>query len=301
MKVLVIAPEIDGLPKLAQTSELTRLGDVSGIDVQPLIGPLVTQDRIQQRLRSGRYQVALWSGHGLRGRLLLPGNAEVEPRWLASELKRSGVTLLILAVCKSSQRPGHSAEGFSDVLPAAGIHLVSMAAAIGDVSAIDYDVALLHALASGETLRDAHRVGIEALREPDISQPQLFMSDAASANDLAARSEALKDAMAAGQSDDALAIVHQCRTILGEIETNLGGLDGRVTAIERRINPPWQVRLWQGLAAFVVAVAASLFFVYQAREVLFDPWYIGAAFETTLLALALLCWRMAIVTLERMT
>ena len=299
MKVLVVAPEIDGLPKLAQTSELTRLGDVPGIDVQPLIGPLVTQDRIQGRLRSGRYDVALWSGHGARGRLLLPGGAEVEPRWLASELRRSGVTLLVLAVCESTQR--HlSAEGFSDVLPAAGVHLIAMTASIADVSAVDYDVAMLHALASGETLREAHRVGIEAIKEPDISQPQLFMSDAASANDLAARSEALKQAMAAGQSDDALAIIHQCKTILGDLEEHYRALDDRVLAIERKISPPWQVRLWQGLAAFVVAVAASLFFVYQARELLFNPWFVGVAFETTLLALALLCWRMAVVTLERM-
>lgn len=302
MKVLVIAPEIDGLPKLAQTSELTRLGDVSGIDVQPLIGPLVTQDRIQQRLRSGRYQVALWSGHGARGRLLLPGKAEVEPRWLASELKRSGVTLAVLAVCESGQRG--NAEGFSDVLPPAGVHLIAMSASISDTSAVDYNVALFHALASGEPVRAAHVIALETLqgRAEDRVQPQLFMSDAASAGDLAARGEALREAMAAGKSDEALVIVQQCKSILGEIEQHIDGLDGRVKAIERRLNPPWQVRLWQAMAGLVLALAASLFFVFQTRELLFAPgtWFIGATFEFTLLALAVLCWRMAIVTLERL-
>jgi hypothetical protein len=299
MRVLVIAPEIDGLPRLAHASELTRLGDVPGLDVHPLTGPLVTQERIQQRLRGGRWGAVVWSGHGVGGRLLLPGNHEVEPRWLASELRRAGVTLLVLAVCESSQRRG--GEGWSDVVPPAGIHLVAMSASISDMSAVDYDVALLHALASGDTIREAHMIGLEALKDrpEDRVQPQLWVSDAASAGNLAERGEALRAAMAAGHNDEAMVIVQQCKTILGEIEASIDGLDGRVQAIERRLNPPWQVRLWQALAALVIALAASLFFVFQTRELLFDPWYVGVSFEATLLALALLCWRMAMVTLER--
>ena len=303
MRVLVVAPEIDGLPRLASGSELTRLGDVAGVEVHPLTGPLVTQDRIQSRLRQGRFGALLWSGHGAGGRLLLPGGNEIEPRWLASELKRAGVTLAVLAVCESGKRAG--GEGFSDVLPPAGVHLIAMSASISDTSAVDYDVALFHALASGEPVRAAHTIALEALkgRTDDLVQPQLFMSDAASAGDLAARGEALRQAMAAGHSDEALAIVQQCKTILGDIEQHIDGLDGRVKAIERRMNPPWQVRLWQALAGLVIAAAASLFFVYQTRELLFAPgvWFVGATFEATLLALAVLCWRMAIVTLERRT
>ena len=301
MRVLVVAPEIDGLPRLASGSELTRLGDVAGVEVHPLTGPLVTQERIQGRLRQGRFGALLWSGHGAGGRLLLPGGNEIEPRWLASELKRAGVTLAVLAVCESGQRA--DVEGFSDVLPPAGVHLVAMAASISDTSAVDYNVALFHALASGEPVRAAHTIALEALKghASDRVQPQLFMSDAASAGDLAARGEALRQAMAAGHSDEALAIVQQCKTILGDIEQHIDGLDGRVKAIERRLNPPWQVRLWQAMAGLVVAAAASLFFVYQTRELLFAPgtWFVGATFEATLLALAVLCRRMATVTLER--
>jgi hypothetical protein len=105
MRVLVVAPEIDGLPRLASGSELTRLGDVAGVEVHPLTGPLVTQDRIQSRLRQGRFGALLWSGHGAGGRLLLPGGNEIEPRWLASELKRAGVTLAVLVDRGGRQLP----------------------------------------------------------------------------------------------------------------------------------------------------------------------------------------------------
>lgn len=300
MQVLVIAPEIEGLPRLAQTSELTRLGDVSGLVVHPLTGPLVTPERIQQRLRGQRYDVALWSGHGKAGRLLLPNNREVEPRWLASELKQSGVTVLVLSVCDSSQRHIVNMDGFSDAIPSAGIHLVAMPAAIGDKSAVDYDVALLHALAGGETIRDAHRIGLDALNEQEDAQPQLFMSDTANVNDLARRMDQLRSAMHNGRSEDALSIIQQCKTILGDLEDHYKDLDDRVAIIEHKLNPPWQVRLWQAASATVILVAMSLLFIYQARELLFTPWYVGASFEIILLALAVMCWRMATVTLEKL-
>jgi hypothetical protein len=176
LRVLAIAPEIDNLPRLAQASEMTRLSDASGVDVDPLIGPLVTQERIQARLRNNSFDVVLWSGHGHNGRLLLPGGKEIEPRWLASEAHRSGATLVVLAVCDSAQRKGF--EGFTDVLPASGISIVAMASEVGDTAAIDYDVALLHALANGDNLREAHRIGLEAIKSAsDRLQPQLFMSD----------------------------------------------------------------------------------------------------------------------------
>jgi len=302
MRVLVVAPEIESLPKLASGSELVRLGDVANVEVHPLTGPLVTQERIQARLRQGKFNALLWSGHGASGRLILAGRSEIEPRWLASELRRAGVTLAVLAVCESGQRTG--SEGFSDVLPPTGIHLIAMTAAISDVSAVDYNVALFHALASGEPVRSAHQIALEALkgRTDDAVQPQLFMSDAASAGDLAERGEALKNAMAAGHNEEALVIVQQCKTILGEIEQHIDGLDGRVKQIERRLNPPWQVRLWQAMAGLVLAMAVSLFFVYQTRDLLFAPgtWLVGVAFELTLAALGVLCWRMATVTLERL-
>lgn len=285
LRVLVVSPEYPTLPTLAQASELTRLGDVAGVDTETIIGPLVTADRIQQRLRRARFDVVLWSGHGAGGRLLLPGGAEVEPRWLASEVKRAGAWLVILAVCDSAQRRG--LEGFADVLPAAGVNVIAMMIDVSDKSAVAYDVAMLHALANGDNLREAHRIGIEAIHErPDANAPQLFPADRIPADfDVQA-------AMANGRNDDALEIVRA-------MEAQLAGHERRITAIERRHRPPWQVRFWQGLALAVVALTALLFAVHETRTLFFPTVQAGALLTAMALALAGSAWRMADVTLER--
>lgn len=297
LRVLVVSPEYPTLPKLAQASELTRLGDVAGVDTETIIGPLVTADRIQQRLRRARFDVVLWSGHGAGGRLLLPGGAEVEPRWLASEVKRAGAWLVILAVCDSAQRRG--LEGFTDVLPAAGVNLVAMIIDVSDKSAIAYDVALLHSLANGDNLREAHRIGIEAIHDrPDAIAPQLFPADRIAA-DLGSQVERLQTAMANGRNDDALDIIQECATTLRTLEKQLDGHERRIKAIERRQRPPWQVRFWQSLALAVVALTAILFAVFETRAMFFPTVQAGVLLTFMTLALAGASWHMADVTLER--
>lgn len=297
MRVLVIAPEIEGLPKLAQVDELTRLGDVLSIDIDPLVGKLATIDRVQIKLRNNSYDVVIWSGHGADGKILLPSGKTVEPRWLASEVHRSGAYLVVLSVCDSAKRNGY--EGFSDVLPAAGISLIGMSSDVSDTAAIDYNVALLHALANGNTIREAHRIGKEAVVGSDREKPQLFMTDGKAAADLGSQVRRLQDAVMSGHSEEAVAIIRQCKTLLSEIEKDIDGLDGRVKRIEKQLYPPWQVRVWQAAAATVILIAMSLLFVYQARDLLFSPWYVGVSFEIILLALAVMFWRMAGITLER--
>ena len=298
-RLLVIAPEVEGLPRLAQSAELTRLSDARGLDVDPLIGSLVTLERVQGRLRDNSYDGVLWSGHGKDGRLLLSGGREVEPRWLASEVHRSGASLVILAVCDSAQRKGY--EGFADVLPAAGVNMIGMASEVGDVAAVDYDVALLHALLNGDNLREAHRIGLEAIKDQrDRPQPQLFMADNRTTADLSAQVKRLQDAVAAGHPREALEIINQCSATLETLKEHYEGLDGRVKAIERRLNPPWQVAFWRACAAAVLLFGMSLFFIWQTRDLLFDPWWMGTTFEVVLAALAVLCWRMGDVTMERL-
>lgn len=297
IRVLAIAPEIEGLPRLAQSSELTRLGDVSSIDIDPLAGPLVTLERVQNRLRGNNYDVIVWTGHGRDGRLLLPGGKEVEPRWLASEVHRSGAYLVILSVCDSAQRKGY--EGFADVLPAAGINMIGMASEVADTTAVDYDVALLHALANGDSLREAHRIGLEAIKGAGREKPQLFMADNRATADLGAQVKRLQEAVAAGHPQEALEIINQCSATLASLKEHYEGLDGRVRAIERRLDPPWQVVFWRFCATAVLLFGASLFFIYQSRALLFSPWWMGTTFEVVLVALAVLCWRMGDVTLER--
>lgn len=300
LRVLAIAPEIDNLPRLAQASELTRLGDVEGLDVEALLGPLVTQERIQSRLRRQNWDVLIWPGHGRNGRLLLPGNKEVEPRWLASEAHRAGVWLVILSICDSAQRRGH--EGFADVLPAAGISLIAMSAEVSDRGAVDYDVALLHSLAGGDSLRAAHNVGLEAIGQDaaDRLGPQLFQPDKETAAELGSQVRRLQEAVSAGHPHEALRIIEECHATLGKLQKHYEGLDGRVKAIERRLDPPWQVTFWRVCAALVLLFGLSLFFLLQTRALLFDPWWMGTTFEAVLVMLAVLCWRMADVTRERL-
>jgi hypothetical protein len=302
MNLLVIAPEIEGLPKLAQTSELTRLGDVEGLTVSPLTGPLVTQDRIQNRLRRGGYDVVLWSGHGKDGKLLLPGGKEIEPHWLVSEIKASNASLVILSVCDSGQRAGW--ESFADVLPSEGIRLVAMATDISDKAAVDYDVAMLHALVGGDSLRTAHRIGLAAIGvsdQNDRAAPQLFMPDSqATARELGAQVGQLQDAVNAGHAKEALLIIERCHVSLKELEGQFETLQDRVLKIEKRLNPPWQVWFWRWGSALVLFFGASLFFIYQTRSVLFNPWWMGTMFEAVLILLAVLCFRMASVTMEKL-
>lgn len=182
LTALVIAPEVAGLPPLAQAAELTRIGDDPNIDVPaPLIGREVTQDRIINRLSVRRFDAVLWAGHGLPGRLALSDGNFVDPRWLASQLRRAGVELLILSVCQSAQRPEASslALGFSDVIPASGVSLIAMTVDVSDRVAVEYDVALIKALANGDSLRRAHEVGLEVISQHGsiVQSPQLFMAD----------------------------------------------------------------------------------------------------------------------------
>lgn len=295
LRVLTIAPTIDGQPALAQTSELTRLGDVPGIDVDPLTGPLVTPERIQQRLRR-HPAVLLWSGHGAAGRLLLPGGRDIEPRWLASACRQAGVSLCVLSVCDSAQRRG--LEGFADTLPAAGVSVVAMSVAVTDTAAIDYDVVLLHALAGGETIREAHRIGVEAMGDNN-SAPQLFMADRAAATELSDQADRLKAAVAAGRDGEEVAdLIRACSETLRVLETNHGLLEARVMRLERAIKLPVSVRAWRALATALVVCGVLLFASHDSRMILFGLYpAIGIAGEALLLAFAALAWRMSDVVL----
>ena len=235
IRVLIVAPEIPDMPRLAQVNELTRLSDVPGVAVTALTGPLVTEQRIQAQLRNNPFDVLLWSGHGAGGRLLLSGNATVEPRWLASETKRAGVQTVVLAVCDSAQRRG--LEGFADVLPAAGVNVIAMTVTISDVAAVDYDVALLHALANNEAVREAHRIGVEAiLSTADAGKPQLFMADSPAA--LRQQVAEIEQRVVDGDNAEALRLARQFVAGLEEHET-------RITALERIHHPPLTVRAFQ--------------------------------------------------------
>lgn len=180
ISVLLVGPEVAGLPALRVTSELLRVGDLREVALTALVGPEVTLARLLDRLERGRCEVLLWSGHGTPAALLLSGGGSVRPQWLAGQLAERGVRLAVLAACESGVRP-ETAElslGFQDVLPAAGVSLVAMRSEISDQAAIEYDVALLQSLAAGATIRAAHVAGLEAAAlAGSAAAPQLFAGD----------------------------------------------------------------------------------------------------------------------------
>ena len=278
LRVLIVAPEHRTLPRLAQSSELTRISDVRGVYTEIVIGPLVTLERIQQRLRRMRYDVLLWSGHGSNGRLLLPDDSEAEPRWLASEVRLAGIHTVILAACESAT--GRGLNTFTEVLPAAGINTIAMSVEVSDRSAVDYNVALLHALVNGESLREAHRIGREALGErPDANAPQLYPADVAVA----------PGGDFPGDYEETLR-----NLVRVQIDHNR-----RLDRIEQRMFPPWQVRLWQAIAALVVVTAIVTFSITETRLVFFNDVRVGVLLTAMALALAGSLWRMSEITRAR--
>lgn len=178
IRVLAVAPRIETLPALATDEELARVGDVPGVQLRQLTQ--VTRQRIIDRLSREQYDVLLWIGHGGPGWLAVDGREIVDPQWLASQLSAYRIGLAIIATCESGQRPeaAHLTQGFHDVLPAAGIDVVTMATGVADRAALEYDVALLQALASGSSVRMAHLVGVTAAAQQGASQaPQLTPRD----------------------------------------------------------------------------------------------------------------------------
>lgn len=178
--VLLVGPEVAGLPELQVTAELLRVGDLRGVQLTPLVGPEVTAARLVDRLERQQYDVVLWSGHGTASRLLLSDGGAIRPQWLASQLVRHGAPLAVLAACESAMRPEGEALalGFQDVLPAAGITLLAMSSSMTDAAAIEYDVALLQELAAGAAIRQAHEAGLEAAALAGSgAAPQLFVAD----------------------------------------------------------------------------------------------------------------------------
>ena len=229
--VLVIAPEVEGLPKLGQAAELTRIGDSPYIDVpSPLIGRDVTRDRIVNRLSNRSYDAVLWAGHGVAGKLFLSDGSHIDPRWLASQLNKAGVGLLILSACQSASRPDERvlALGFSDIIPASGINLIAVTEDVGDKEAVDYDVALLQALGNGEPLRSAHEIGLEAIGGGPSSH--LFIAET-NGRAKQVRADTMQDTRIA----DIAASIKSQGEKMDQINERLHGVDRRLSAVEVRV------------------------------------------------------------------
>ena len=185
LSVLLIGPEIAGMPALQVQTELLRIGDIPGVNLVPLVGKDVTLARLLDRLDRQRYDVLLWSGHGTASVLML-SDCVVSPYALAVQVVRHGISLVVLSACNSAMRPEAPALslGFQDVLPSHGITMVAMAQDVPDLVAVEYDVAFVRALEAGATVREAHSAGLEAAAlAGNAAAPQLFVADSTSMNE----------------------------------------------------------------------------------------------------------------------
>lgn len=61
--------------------------------------------------------------------------------------------------------------------------------------------------------------------------------------------------LASDNPAEAHSIINECAAALARLDTRVMGLEGRVTAIERHIHPPWIVSLLRFAAAFTVLFA----------------------------------------------
>jgi len=308
--VLAIAPVIPNLPALSVLEEVARISDVHNVSLTQLSGP-VTKDRILDRLGRSHYDAVLWTGHSQPGYLMLSDGDRVDPRWLATQLCRKGIKMVVLSACWSAARQDVSGfvASFADVLPASGIHSILMMIEIEDRAAIEYDVALFQSLAAGERLRKAHEVGLEAIsRFPGMVQvPMLIPAD----GEISASISTLKQKVE--QIDDQLLLQHpeQARKLISEMTDTLQGLDNkiantyqlatdtaeRVTQLEMQVNLPRSVLLWRSLAALVVLLGFTLFFVKDTRDVLFTPYpWFGVGAEMVIMLWAACLWWLGQVT-----
>lgn len=265
--MLAIAPTVTGLPALSTTAELARIGDLPGVQLAQLTGP-VTKQRIIDRLGRSRYDAVLWTGHGTPGHLVIEGDT-VDPRWLAVQLKQAKIGLVVLAACESGTRPAINefVASFADVLPPAGVSAIVMMIDVTDTAAIEYDVALFQALASGATVRTAHETGIETIaHSPAMAQaPMLIPADRANGDfaTLQANVGDLGKALAANDTEQAHRLIADTVAALDRIDRRIVGIEHTVTdhtkrivAIERHIHPPWIVSVLRAAALFTVLFAA---------------------------------------------
>lgn len=105
---------------------------------------------------------------------------------------------------------------------------------------------------------------------------------------------ALGKAVASDKPEEAHAIITGAIEALTRMDARLGHVEARVTALERHVNPPLAVRIWQMAALFVVLFGGSLFWVKDSRDLLFGLVPIaGILLEGVLVLLALACLLLA--------
>ena len=98
----------------------------------------------------------------------------------------------------------------------------------------------------------------------------------------------LGQALVSDNPQEAHAIINECAAALQRMDHRVMGLEGRVTAIERHIHPPWTVTALRAAATFTVLLA-FLVGVWQFEVLILYP-IIGVMLEGALISLAVATW-----------
>lgn len=160
--VIFIAPEVQGLDKLAVWDEVYLLEDISGVHIEKIMGPGIDRRRLQPIFEKS-YDVMLWAGHGQAGRLRL-STGHITPRALANAMHKYPPAVIIVSACFSAVRDDKIMNSIAECLAGAGIDTIAMQTSIEDKAAMVYDVEIVRCLAAGAEFDEAHWSALEALR-----------------------------------------------------------------------------------------------------------------------------------------
>lgn len=158
LRVLLVAPEVRGVPPLAWMNELTQIAAVPGVELEICGGAQAGRAAVAGRLHQW-WDCILWSGHGAPGRLLL-ADGPVGGDWLACVMRQAPPSVVVLAACFSAARD-QALTSLAETLSQSGITTVGMWVEVADSAAVIYNVEFVRALALSGSVATAHRVAVE--------------------------------------------------------------------------------------------------------------------------------------------
>ena len=164
------------------------------------------------------------------------------------------------------------------------------------IAAVDRDIATETDGERLATLREK-RDGLAADREAAMTE--LTALDHRGNGDLEIlqrKVSELGQVLASDHPQEAHAIINECAAALQRMDSRVMGLEGRVTAIERHIHPPWIVSALR-IAALFTVILAVLVGAWQFDVLVTYP-VVGIMLEGALVSLAVATWFFANAKLQ---
>ncbi len=163
LRVLVIAPEAPGFPKLEWADEWSGLANLEGVEFRLLGGTHATLDDISRYLRV-QADVVVWSGHG-GPNALFAVDGTIDGEWLAAQMGYCKPATVIVAACESSDQDSQG-DTVVDAISSAGIDVVGFRQTVPDRGAIRFTREFIRQLAAGAMLTRAKDIAARmTLRE----------------------------------------------------------------------------------------------------------------------------------------